>query len=102
MQLYAPSIADPVRSAMIMGVFALGTTPGLLGIGGLTAIVKGTFAQAFFRFAGVLVIVLSLVNFQSALTLFRFFPTTSPRHAIGCAKLYTPNISKQRVQYLIS
>jgi sulfite exporter TauE/SafE len=72
MQLYALSIADPVRSAMIMGVFALGTTPGLLSIGGLTAIVKGTFAQAFFRFAGVLVIVLSLVNFRSALTLLGF------------------------------
>lgn len=69
MQLYALSVADPVRSALIMGVFALGTTPGLIGIGGLTAFVKGTFAQAFFRFAGVLVVVLSFVNLQNALTL---------------------------------
>lgn len=69
MQLYALSVADPVRSAMIMGVFALGTTPGLLGIGGITAAVKGAFAQAFFRFAGVLVVVFAVFNAYSGLTL---------------------------------
>ncbi|GIW59641.1 MAG: hypothetical protein KatS3mg087_0707 [Patescibacteria group bacterium] len=72
MQLYAFSVADPLRSSLIMGVFALGTTPGLIGIGGLIAVVKGTFAQAFFRFAGVLVVALALVNFQSSLTLLGF------------------------------
>lgn len=76
MQLYALSVADPLRAAMIMGVFALGTTPGLLGIGGITALVKGAFAQAFFRFAGVLVVAFALFNAYSGWTLVGWsFPT---------------------------
>lgn len=69
MQLYAISTGSPLKSALIMSVFALGTTPGLLGIGGLTSLVKGAFAKSFFRFAGIVVIALAFFNISNGLNL---------------------------------
>lgn len=68
-QLYAISTANPVTAGLTMAIFAVGTTPGLLGIGGLTAIVKGSVAKPFFRFAGLVVIGLALVNIANGYTL---------------------------------
>ncbi|MDR3559096.1 MAG: sulfite exporter TauE/SafE family protein, partial [Candidatus Pacebacteria bacterium] len=56
MQIFAVSTGSFLGGALVMGTFALGTVPGLLGIGGLTAAVRGTLAKRFFKFAGVLVI----------------------------------------------
>ncbi|HEY4474358.1 MAG TPA: cupredoxin domain-containing protein, partial [Candidatus Paceibacterota bacterium] len=36
--------------------------PGLLGVGGITSVVKGWFKSYFFKFAGLIVIVLGLLN----------------------------------------
>lgn len=69
MQLYAVSTGSFLRGGLIMGIFALGTAPGLLGIGGITSVVKGIFAKRFFKFAGVVVILLSLVNISNGYTL---------------------------------
>lgn len=69
MQLYAMSTGSPVSGALTMGVFALGTTPGLLSVGGLTSVVKGVFARIFFKFAGVVVIALAFYNIASGFTL---------------------------------
>lgn len=62
MQLYAMSSGDPVIGAFTLGTFAIGTAPGLLGVGGLTAVIKGAFAKMFFKFAGLVVIALSFFN----------------------------------------
>lgn len=75
MQLYAMSSGSPISGAMIMGVFALGTAPGLLGIGGITSVLRGVFAQKFFKFAGVVVIALSLFNMNNALNLIGWNPS---------------------------
>lgn len=69
MQLMAVSTGNPAQSAIIMGAFAIGTTPGLLGIGGLTSIVNGAFAQQFFRIVGVVVIAMALLNIGNGLNL---------------------------------
>lgn len=69
MQLYAVSTGSFARGALIMGIFALGTAPGLLGVGGLTSVVKGIFAQRFFKFAGILVMFLALFNINNGFTL---------------------------------
>lgn len=69
MQLFAVSTGSAVSGAIIMGAFALGTAPGLLSIGGLTAVVKGAFAQRFFRVVGVVVMVMALINFSNAYNL---------------------------------
>jgi sulfite exporter TauE/SafE len=65
MQIYAISTGSFLSGALIMGLFALGTAPGLLGIGGLSSIAKGSWGRVFFKFAGVLVIVFGLINVRS-------------------------------------
>lgn len=62
MQLYAVSTGSFTRGSIIMGLFALGTMPGLLGIGGITSVVKGWFRGYFFKFAGLTVLILGLLN----------------------------------------
>lgn len=69
MQLFAVSTGSWTSGALIMGVFALGTAPGLLSIGGLTSVVKGVFAQRFFRIVGVVVVAMAIVNVTNGFTL---------------------------------
>ncbi len=69
MQLYAMSTGSFIFGALIMAIFAIGTTPGLLGIGGFTSVIKGAFAKKFFKFAGIIVILLALFNISNGLNL---------------------------------
>lgn len=68
MQLYAISTGDFKTGAIVMGAFALGTAPALLGIGGLSSIMKGTAARIFYAVVGILVIAFGVYNIQSAMT----------------------------------
>ncbi len=69
MQLFAMSSGSPLTGALTMGVFAIGTAPGLLGVGGLTSVVKGNGARLFFKTAGVVVIMLAFFNVGNGLNL---------------------------------
>lgn len=69
MQLYAISTGNPVSGALTMGVFAIGTAPGLLSVGGLTSVVKGEGARYFFKTVGIIVIFLALFNLSNGLNL---------------------------------
>ncbi len=69
MQIYAISSNSIITGALTMGIFALGTTPGLLGIGGLTSIFKGGTGKKFFKFIGAVVIALALLNINSGFNL---------------------------------
>lgn len=69
MQLYAMSTGNFWSGALIMGTFALGTAPGLLGVGGLTSIIKGVAAQKFFKFVGLLVVFLAIFNISNGINL---------------------------------
>lgn len=62
MQIYAITTGSFSSGAAIMFLFALGTMPGLLGIGALTSVLKGTPARIFFRFVGLVVLILGLFN----------------------------------------
>ena len=83
MQLYAMGTGSPVWGALTMGVFALGTAPGLLGVGGLTATIKGQATRLFFKTAGVVVILLAYFNISNGFNLLGvnsvFAPSGSPR-----------------------
>jgi sulfite exporter TauE/SafE/copper chaperone CopZ len=68
-QLYAISTGNPLTASLTLGIFALGTTPGLLGIGGLTSIIRGAFGQMFFRLVGVVVVFLSFLNISNGYNL---------------------------------
>lgn len=69
MQLYAVSAGNPLSGALIMGTFALGTVPGLLGIGGITSVIRGTLAPKFFKLAGLLVIFFAFFNIANGYNL---------------------------------
>ena len=68
-QLYAISLGNPITGALTLGTFALGTAPGLLSIGGLTSIIKGTLSKLFFKSAGVIVIALAIFNISNGYNL---------------------------------
>lgn len=70
MQLYAVSTGSFWQGAAIMGLFAIGTAPGLLGIGGLTSVFKGHKARIFFMVAGLTVILLGWFNITNGSRLF--------------------------------
>lgn len=69
MQVYAVSTGSFVSGAAIMGLFAMGTAPGLLSIGGITSALKGAAAKKFFKIAGIVVILFALFNISNSLTL---------------------------------
>jgi sulfite exporter TauE/SafE/copper chaperone CopZ len=72
MQLYAVSTASPVQGALIMGLFALGTTPGLLTIGGLTSAInpnKTELGMRLFQALGAVVVAMALFTFSNGLAL---------------------------------
>ena len=69
MQLYAISTGSFGSGAFIMGLFALGTAPGLLSIGGVTSLVRGSFKERFFKVAGLAVIFFGLFNLNNGYTL---------------------------------
>ena len=66
MQLYAISTGGFISGALIMSLFALGTAPGLLGVGGLASVFKGAKAKLFFATAGIAVIALGIFNISNA------------------------------------
>ncbi len=68
-QLYAVGTANPLSSALILGTFAIGTTPGLLGIGALTSFLKGAMSNYFYKFAGLVVVALAIFNISNGLNL---------------------------------
>ncbi|MBI4592411.1 sulfite exporter TauE/SafE family protein [Candidatus Uhrbacteria bacterium] len=83
MQLYAISTGDFKTGAIVMGAFALGTAPALLGIGGLSSIMKGTAARMFYTVVGIIVIVFGVYNIQSAMAV---LPVSQPTEELN----YTP------------
>lgn len=69
MQVYAVSTGSFWMGGAAMGLFALGTAPGIFGVGTLAALAKGRFAKFFFHFAGLAVIVFAVLNISSGLVL---------------------------------
>lgn len=68
-QVYAISTGSFTQGALIMFLFALGTMPGLLGIGGLTSVVKGWFARYFFKFVALVLLILAVWNVSNGFNL---------------------------------
>ena len=68
-QLYAMTTGSFITGALTMAVFALGTTPGLLSLGGITSFVKGKSSGLFFKFVGLVVIAMAFFNISNGFTL---------------------------------
>ncbi len=101
MQLYAVSSGSAFDGAVIMGLFALGTAPGLLSVGGLTSIFKGESAKRFFRFAGTVVVLLSLFNLKNGLTLLGWTPEFNTTEA-KTVTAQDPNVKMENGVQVVS
>lgn len=69
LQLVALASGSFTMGALIMFSFAIGTLPSLLGLSYISATAKGSYSRIFLHFVGTLVLILSLWNLQSGLTL---------------------------------
>lgn len=69
MQLAAVTSGSALQGGLMMGAFAMGTAPGLLGIAGISSVVKGETARFFFKVAGIIVIALGVWNLGNGFSL---------------------------------
>lgn len=69
LQLYALASGDWKIGALTMLTFSLGTLPALLSLSAVSSFAKGAFQNHFLRFAGVLIVLLSLFNINNGLAL---------------------------------
>lgn len=77
-QVYALSTGSPLFAGAIMAVFALGTAPGLLALGGLPALLPARMRPAVLRLVGVVVIGFAMVNATAGLRLVGVAPLIGP------------------------
>jgi sulfite exporter TauE/SafE/copper chaperone CopZ len=69
-QVYALSTGSPLQAGLALGLFALGSAPGLMGLGSLASLAKGRRQSArFFRCVGVAVVGFALLNAVGGLRL---------------------------------
>jgi sulfite exporter TauE/SafE len=61
MQLYALSTGSPVKGALAMGVYALGTIPMMLGFGRVLSLISKGRVKAVLRLSGAVVVVMGLL-----------------------------------------
>ncbi len=66
MQMYAISTGNFWMGMIIMALFAIGTVPGLLGVGSLTSIFTGRKAKIAYQVIGVLVVLLWIYNISNS------------------------------------
>ncbi|TXT16257.1 MAG: heavy metal transport/detoxification protein, partial [Erysipelotrichaceae bacterium] len=67
MQLYALSTGDPIKGALSMLVFSLGTVPLMFGLGALRSFLSKQFTAKMMQVSAVLVIVLGFAMFQTGM-----------------------------------
>lgn len=66
MQIYALSTGSFMNGAIVMSLFAIGTAPGLLSLGGLVSLLKNKKSSIFFKTAGLIVILFGIFNVSNA------------------------------------
>jgi hypothetical protein len=71
MQIYALGTGNFIQGGLIMALFALGTAPGLLGIGGLSTLGGKKKSSTFFVIAGIIVVAFGLFNLANGYRLFK-------------------------------
>jgi sulfite exporter TauE/SafE len=81
LQLYVLSQASATIGALTMLVFALGTLPALLSLSTVASFARGAAQRYFLKFAGALLILLSLVNIQYGLLLASLDTARAPQAA---------------------
>jgi sulfite exporter TauE/SafE/plastocyanin domain-containing protein len=71
-QVYALSTGSPLFAAALLGVFAIGTAPGLLAVAGLPVLVPSRARPTLLRLVGVVVLGFAFLNGAAGLRLSGF------------------------------
>jgi sulfite exporter TauE/SafE/copper chaperone CopZ len=69
-QLFALGLGNPVQSALLMGAFAVGTTPALFALGYAGTFTKAPWYPMFGKVLGVIVFLIGASYFINAMTLY--------------------------------
>ncbi|MEL7656073.1 MAG: sulfite exporter TauE/SafE family protein [Bacillota bacterium] len=69
MQLYALSTGDPLKGALAMFLFSLGTVPLMFGLGALSTLLTKRFASRMMTVSAVLVVILGVFMFSNGMAL---------------------------------
>jgi sulfite exporter TauE/SafE/copper chaperone CopZ len=77
MQLYALSTGDPLKGAVSMLIFSLGTVPLMFGLSALSSVLSGSFTKKAMSAGAALVVVMGMSMFSSGLSLADFAPSVS-------------------------
>lgn len=85
LQLYVLASGDWKIGALTMLTFSLGTLPALLSLSAVSSFAKGAFQNHFLRFAGVVIVLLSVFNINNGLAL--------AGYNINLGSIFTPSTS---------
>ncbi len=69
MQIYALSTGNPLKGALSMLLFSLGTVPLMFGLGALGSLLSRRFTQKMMQASAMLIIILGVLMFQNGLGL---------------------------------
>lgn len=67
MQLYALSTGDPIKGALSMFFFSLGTVPLMFGLGAISSFLSRKFTEKMLQVSAIMVIILGFFMFQTGL-----------------------------------
>ena len=88
MQAYAVTTGSFVTGALVLALFAIGTMPGLLSIGLISAILRGEWLKKFFTFTGVVVLILGAFNVNNGYALLSVgLPSSTPTESADTVNL---------------
>jgi len=69
MQIYALSTGDPVKGALSMMIFSLGTVPLMFGLGTLSSVLTKKYRGKMMKTSAVLVVILGIFMFSNGMAL---------------------------------
>lgn len=92
MQLYALSTGSPLKGALSMFLFSIGTVPLMFGIGAISSFLNKKFTEKMMKVSAVLVIVMGLFMFNYGASLSGI---VLPGSGISSGSVNTNNIAKE-------
>ena len=90
-QVYALGLADPVKSALIMMIFALGTVPALMAVGFASSFTKKPWYPMLMKAMGVVVFILGVGYFTNFLALYGI--DLNVKNAFSANRNLDPNVT---------
>ena len=95
-QIYALSTANPLTAGLVMAVFAVGTTPGLLALAAVPEVATGERRTTVLRVVGVVVIAFALLNVSGGLNLLGLTRASAPA-AVASTSVAAPQQASSNV-----